>query len=107
VPWSALVSGGGARDGAAVTLGGALVVQAPAAPDPSPEHDRCPSVDPLPIVIGDAKSPLVLDGLTCAGDPSRRCCAAPALGQNVVVKGKLATAGTRWILRNPELCAPR
>jgi hypothetical protein len=58
-------------------------------------------------VIGDAKSPLVLDGLNCDGDPSRRCCAAPALGQNVVVKGKLAASGTRWILRNPELCAPR
>ena len=107
VPWSTVVSGGGARDGAAVTLGGALLVQAADGPDPPPEQYRCPSADPLPIVIGDAKSPLVLDGLTCAGDPSRRCCAAPALGQNVVVKGKLASAGTRWILRNPELCVPR
>lgn len=58
-------------------------------------------------MIGDAKNPLVLDGLTCAGDPSRRCCAAPALGQNVIVKGKLAAAGARWILRDPELCARR
>jgi hypothetical protein len=105
--WSALLARGGASDGAAVTLSGPLLVQAPGGPDPPPEKYRCPFAEPLPIVIGDAKNPLVLDGFTCAGDPSRRCCAAPALGQNVVVKGKLASAGARWILRNPELCAPR
>ena len=107
VSWSALVNGGGARDGAAFTLAGPLRVQAPAGPDPPPERYRCPTAEPLPIVLGDAKSPLVLDGLTCAGDVSRRCCAVPALGQNVVVKGRLAAAGSRWILRNPEVCAPR
>jgi hypothetical protein len=105
--WSALLARGGARDGASVTLAGPLLVQAPAGPDPPPERHRCPTAEPLPIVIGDAKSPLVLDGLTCAGDPSRRCCAAPALGQNVVVKGRLAASGPRWILRDAELCAPR
>jgi hypothetical protein len=105
--WSALLARGGASDGAAVTLAGPLVVQAPAGPDPPPEQYRCPSAEALPIVIGDAKSPLVLDGHTCTGDTSRRCCVVPALGQNVVVKGRLAAAGARWILRNPELCAPR
>jgi hypothetical protein len=105
--WSASLAGGTARDGAAVTVAGPLLVQLPSGPDPPPERYRCPSAESLPIVIGDAKSPLVLDGLNCDGDPSRRCCAAPALGQNVVVKGKLAASGTRWILRNPELCAPR
>jgi hypothetical protein len=104
-PWS--VARGGASDGTAATLAGPLMVQAPSGPDPPPEQYRCPSAEALPIVIGDAKSPLVLDGLTCTGDTSRRCCMVPALGQNVVVKGRLAASGTRWILRNPELCAPR
>jgi hypothetical protein len=107
VPWSAVVGGGGARDGDSVTLAGPLLVQAPGGPDPLPERHHCPTAEPLPIVLGDAKSPLVLDGLTCAGDPSRRCCAAPALGQTVVAKGRLAASGPRWILRTPELCTPR
>ena len=107
MPWSAVVGGGGARDGDSVTLAGPLLVQAPGGPDPPPGRHNCPTAEPLPIVIGDAKDPLVLDGLSCAGDPSRRCCAAPALGQNVVAKGRLAASGPRWILRNPELCAPR
>ena len=105
--WSATLAGGAARDGAAVTLSGPLLVQAPAGPDAPPEPYRCPTAEPLPIVVGDPQSPLVLDGLTCAGDPSRRCCAAPALGQNVVVKGTLVAVGARWVLRNPQLCAPR
>jgi len=105
-PWAALLAGGAARDGALVTLSGPLLVQAPAGPDAPAEKYQCPTAEPLPIVIGDQKNPLVLDGLACTGDPSRRCCAAPALGQNVVVAGRLAAAGARWILRNPSLCVP-
>ena len=58
-------------------------------------------------MIGKDKNPLLVDGLVCNGDESRRCCAAPAFGQDVIARGKLVASGARWILRSPQLCTAR
>jgi hypothetical protein len=59
------------------------------------------------IVLSGASLPLVLGGLSCAGDDSEVCCDAPAYGQTVIATGRLewATEGLRaWMLEQPELC---
>jgi len=97
----------GESNGGQVTVRGPLLVQAGAdAGSPSPQQ-RCVQSEPLPIVIGKDKNPLLVDGLACNGDESRRCCAAPAFGQDVIARGKLVASGARWILRSPQLCAAR
>lgn len=100
-----LAAGVGAPTGQ-VTVRGPLLVQA--GDDASPlVEGRCAPAEPKPIVLGRDTNPLLIDGLTCHGDGSRRCCDACAFGQDVVARGHLAASGARWILRNPQLCTAR
>jgi hypothetical protein len=103
--WAALAGSAAQSAGQEVKVRGPLLVQAPDEASPPSELLRCAPTEPLPIVIGKDTSPLLLDGLACTGDESRRCCAAPALGQNVVATGQLTASGSRWILRDPRLCS--
>jgi hypothetical protein len=104
--WSSLVKRAAESSGRQVVARGPLLVQA-SHDVPAPPAQHCAPADPLPIVIGKDANPLLVDGLACSGDESRRCCAAPAFGQDVVARGQLATSGSRWILRNPQLCTAR
>jgi hypothetical protein len=106
VAWSALAERPGESAGKPVIVRGPLLVQASADAAPVPGQ-RCAPAESLPIVIGKNKNPLLVDGLACNGDESRRCCAAPAFGQDVIARGQLTASGSRWILRNPQLCSAR
>jgi hypothetical protein len=57
-------------------------------------------------VIGGAEEKLALATFECAGDDSRVCCNAPALGQPVIATGVLErTRRGTWQLASPEICA--
>jgi hypothetical protein len=92
--------------GGQVIVRGPLRVQGSADTGPPPRQ-ACAPAEPLPIVIGSDQNPLIVDGLACTGDESRRCCAAPAFGQEIIARGQLTASGSRWILRNPQLCTAR
>ena len=67
---------------------------------------QCCNQTPRPIVIGGAEDALGLATFQCAGDDSRVCCNAPALGQPVIASGTLEREGrSGWRLASPELCA--
>lgn len=104
------VVGRAARWPVAQPAGGDAVIRGPllvqATEGEALSEQRCAPAEPLPIVLGNDKSPLLVEGLACRGDESRRCCAAPAFGQEVVARGRLVASGSRWILRNPQLCTP-
>lgn len=106
VAWSALARNAAESSGRQVIVRGPLLVQA-SVDVADPPRQSCSPADPLPIVIGKDANPLLVDGLACNGDESRRCCTAPAFGQDVIARGQLAPSGSRWILRNPQLCSAR
>jgi hypothetical protein len=62
--------------------------------------------------VGEPPNGVFLAPYGCFGDESRRCCTAPAFGQEVVARGKLRELGGRgrggafWALTGAELCLP-
>ena len=70
------------------------------------------------VILGGAEETLHLLGLACAGDDSRLCCNALALGQTVIATGRLVIKEGHWFLYPahptpsstglvpPDLCVP-
>jgi hypothetical protein len=77
----------------------------PVDPDPS---QVCCNGSFSTIVLAGGETPLLIEGLDCRGDESRRCCNVAPLGQPVIASGGLdwsdEMGGPGWILRQPTLC---
>ncbi len=70
--------------------------------------DDCCNSSGGPMVVGEETNGLVLDGLGCFGDESRRCCDIVP-GQRVIAEGKLRRYKRQpeysgWMLEDAQLC---
>jgi hypothetical protein len=117
-PWSALLTSGGPRKGAKISVRGRLMVGLPA--NHAEVSDYCNShrcvrdehrhPELRHVVVQDGGEPLHLgpafSRFDCFGDQSRLCCGLQAFGQAVVATGELMDTPDEWgwRLKVDQLC---